>query len=122
MSNFMSYFISPVFLDNRTEIKFPVILMLFDQVLDVEVLHPSDVSMGVTLAENLDAGVHDVPEEGAHVPFLLSRVELVIEGGGALGELGLHLLGPRQGAARGLGAQTRTENHCQQGAGQEAHC
>ena len=96
--------------------------MLLDQVLDVEVLHPPHVPQGVALAKDLNTRVHDVPEQGAHVPLLGGRVELVIEGGGALGELCLHLLGPGQGAARGLLTQTGAESHCQQEAGQEAHC
>ena len=97
--------------------------VLLDQVLDVEILHPPHIPRAVTLTEDMDAGVDNVPEEGAHVPLLGRRVELVVEGGGALGELGLDLLGPGQGAARGPETEAATENHCQQEAGhQEAHC
>ena len=114
-------FISPVFLDNRTEVQLTVVLMLLDQILDVEILHPPHVPDAVTLAEDLDAGVHDVPEEGADVPLLCGGVELVVEGGGALGELCLHLLGSGQGAARSLETQAGAENHRHEEAREEAH-
>ena len=95
--------------------------MLLDKILDVEILHPPHVPDAVALAEDLDAGVHNVPQEGAHVPLLRGRVELVVEGCGALGELCLHLLGPGQGAARGLETQAGAENQRHQEASQEAH-
>ena len=115
-------FLSPVLLDNRTEVQLPMILMLLDQILDVEVLHPPHVPQGVALAKDLNTRVHNVSEQSAHIPLLCCWVELVIEGGGALRELRLHLLGPGQGAAGGLVTQTRAEDHCHQEAGQEAHC
>ena len=91
MHHNMTYIEIPVFLDQITGIKLPLLSILPDQGLYVQVPHPPDLSTGVTPVPQLPTVLHHTLHQLTDVPHLSVEVLLCVSPGAVL-EVPLHLL------------------------------
>ena len=69
--------ISPVFFDHRAFVQVSPLLILADQSINVEILHPPEVPVIVALSEHHHALLHDVTQQDADILGVTCRMELV---------------------------------------------